>query len=240
MSRTDIAEGVERLIERKNGLVHRAGAVPLAERLQELRAWQAARLARTYADLSVDPLAGDAVRFFLTDLYGPQDLSRRDQDMTRAWRLLKRALPPRMLEVLSMAMELDVLSVELDLEVAERLRPGPLTEKAYAEAYRAVGRPEARRRQIGLIVDIGRALVRAVRTPFVGLALRAAHGPARLAGLGALQDFLERGFAAFQKLPDPTELLMTIQRREMRIMQSLLAGGTIPADEPRASAGRSA
>jgi hypothetical protein len=239
MSRGDVVDGLERLIERKNGLARRAAAAPVAERLQQLRAWQTARLARTYADLSADPSAGDAVKFFLSDLYGPQDFSRRDQDMARAWRLLKRALPPRMLEVLSMAMELDVLSAELDLEVAGRLSPGSLTEKAYADAYRAVGRAEGRRRQIGLIIDIGKALVRATRTPFVGLALRSARGPAHLAGLGVLQDFLERGFAAFQKLPHPTELLMTIQRRELRLMQSLLGGGTISAEAPPASAGGS-
>lgn len=240
MSRTDIADGVGRLIERKNGLARRAAAAPVARRLQELRAWQAARLARTYADLSLDQTAGDAVSFFLSDLYGPQDFTRRDQDMRRAWRLLKRALPPRMLEVLSMAMELDALSSELDLEMVERLPPGPVTAQAYAEAYRAVGRPEARRRQIGLIVDIGRALVRSIRAPLVGLALRAARGPANLAGLGVLQDFLERGFGAFQKLPHPTELLMTIERREMRLMQSLLAGGTIPAEESPPGGGGSA
>lgn len=237
MSRAAIADGVERLIERKSGLAHRAAAVPVAARLQELRAWQAARLARTYADLSLQPAAGDAVSFFLSDLYGPQDFTRRDHDMTRAWQLLKRALSSRMLEVLSMAMELDVLSSELDLEMVERLPPGPVTAKTYAEAYRAVGRAETRRRQIGLIVDIGRALVLAVGKPFVGLALRAAHGPAHLAGFGALQDFLERGFAAFKNLAHPAELLMTIQQREVRLMQRLLAGGTIPAEESPASGG---
>jgi hypothetical protein len=240
MRRAEIADGLQRLIGRKDGLARRAAAPRLAQRLRDLRAWQAARLARTYADLRRDPGAGNALSFFLSDMYGPQDLTRRDQDVARAWRLLRRALPPRMLEILSMAMELDVLSTELDLEMAERLRPGPLTAEAYAQAYRTVGRSEERQRQIRLVVEIGRALARAVRTSWVGLALRAAHGPAHVAGFGVLQDFLERGFAAFQRLPDPTELLTTIERREMRLMQTLLAGGTIAADEPQASAGRSA
>lgn len=232
MSREGITDELDRLLERKSGLARRAAAGPAAQRLQELRAWQAARLAQTYADLSQDPLAGDALDFFLSDLYGPQDLSRRDRDVARAWRLLRRALPPRMLEVLSMAIELDVLTAELDLEMAERLPPGPLTGKSYSETYRAVGRPESRRRQIGLVVEIGRTLAGAVRAPLVALALRAAHGPAHLAGFGALQDFLERGHAAFHRLNDPGRLLTTIEQRELRIMQFLLRGGTISADEP--------
>lgn len=239
MSRTDAIDELERLLERKNELVRRAAAAPVAQRMQELRAWQAARLERTYADLHMDPQDGDAVSFFLSDLYGSQDLTRRDRDVARAWRLLKRALSPRLLAILSMAMELDVLSTELDLETAARLSPGPLTARSYADAYRAVGQPQARRRQIGLIVEIGEALVRAVRTPLVGLALRAAHGPAHLAGFGVLQDFLERGFRAFHGLPHPVEFLRLVERRETRLMQALLAGRTISAEELLLSAGGS-
>jgi hypothetical protein len=237
MTRTDIAESLDRLLERKNGIAQLASAPPVAHRLRELRAWQAARLARTYADLRRDPLAADAVRFFLSDVYGPQDPARRDQELARAWRLLKRALPPRMLQVLFLAMELDVLSAELDLAMARRMPRGPLSGKAYAETYRAVGQREARRRQIGLIVEIGAALARAVQAPIVRLALRAAHGPAHLAGFGVLQDFLERGLAAFHKLPHPAQLLAVIERRELQLMEMLLEGGTAAAQELPASAG---
>lgn len=238
MSRTDAADTLERLLERKNGLAREAAAPPLARKLQELRAWQAERLARTYADLRRDPLTGEAVSFFLAELYGPQDFTRRDRDLGRAWRLFRRALPARMLEVLSLALELDVLSAELDLQMARRLDSAAVSAQAYAEAYRAVGRPEARRRQIGLAFEIGTALAGAVRTPFVHLALRAAHGPAHLAGFGVLQDFLERGFAAFTQLPHPERFLGIINGRETRLMEILMKGGTIPAEEaPPGAAG---
>lgn len=239
MSRARVVEGLDRLLERKIELARRITAAPIAGTLQELRAWQAMRLDQTYADLRRDPLCQGVLAFFLSDLYGPQDLTRRDRDVARAWGLLKRALPARMLDILYMAMELDVLSTELDLEMAERLPSGPLTEKGYADAYRSVGRPEARRRQIALFVEIGKALARAVRTPLVGLALRAAHGPAHLAGLGVLQDFLERGFAAFRGLSEPLKFLTLIEQREMRLMKIWLAGGTISAQEPLLSAGGS-
>ena len=236
MSRADTAAQLERLLERKSGLARSAAAAPLARGLQELRAWQAERLARTYADLRRDPLVADALSFFLSDVYGPQDLTRRDRDVARAWQLLKRALPPRLLEVLSTAIELDVLSAELDLEMVRELPAGPLTAQGYAQAYRAVGRAEARRRQIGFIVAIGNALTRAAHNPLAGVALRAAHGPAHLAGFGVLQDFLERGYAAFRKLPDAGKLLAVIEQREMRLMQILLDGGNIAWQEAAAGA----
>ena len=240
MRRADVLEELDSLLERRNQLARRGAATPVGARMREVRAWQAARLARTYADLHANPLTADAVRFFLSDLYGPEDFTRRDQDLARAWRLLKRALPPRVLEALFLAMELDALSAELDLKLAERLPTGPLTEKLYAQAYRGVGRSEDRRRQIELVVAVGNALAAAARTPLAGLALRAAHGPAHLAGFGTLQDFLERGFAAFQKLQDPLGFVTAIERRETQAMQMLLAGGTISAGEPATRAGGAA
>ena len=240
MSRTDLSAVVQRLMERKSALAGEAATPPIADRLQSVRAWQALRLARTYADLRRDPLAEDALDFFLSDLYGPRDFGRRDREVARAWRLLSRALPVRMLQVLAMAIELDVLSTELDLEMARRVPAGPLTAKAYAQAYRAVARPDARKRQIALTVAIGTALVRATASPLVGVALRAAHGPAHVAGFGALQDFLERGCGAFRKLPHPTRLLAAIEARESQLMQILLAGGTISGDPSADEMSRSA
>ncbi len=190
-------------------------------RLGELRAWQAERLAKTYADLRQDSRCKAAVDFFLTDLYGPQDFTRRDDDFARAWGRLKRGLPDAALEVLARALELQVLSAELDQAMVARLASGPLTGSSYANAYRAVGRADARQRQIELAMSIGTDLARLVTFPLIGLALRVAHAPAHLAGFGALQDFLERGYAAFRKMGDAGVLLEAIRVRETTLMRRL-------------------
>ncbi|HEY6925033.1 MAG TPA: hypothetical protein VI653_16280 [Steroidobacteraceae bacterium] len=200
----------------------------ITARLSELRSWQAERLARTYADLSHDPRCATAVNFFLTDLYGPQDFTRRDDDFARAWSRLKRGLPDAALEVLARALELQVLSAELDQAMLQRLVAGPVTDLSYADAYRAVGRADARRRQIDLVMSIGTDLARLVSFPLIGLALRVAHAPAHLAGFGALQDFLERGYDAFRRMGDPGALLGAIQSRETTLMQRLFAGNGDP------------
>jgi hypothetical protein len=206
-------------------------AIPQSDtRLRELRIWQAARLARTYDDLRRDPQCADAIGFFLADLYGVADHTRRDQDLTRAWEPLKRTMPQGALEVLGSALELQVLTAQLDQAMAERLGPGPLSWPAYATAYRAVGRADARRRQIELVVSIGEELERLVRHDWLALALRAARNPARLAGFGALQDFLERGFGAFRNLGDSRRLLAAIQERETRLSAALFSGEEVPAD----------
>lgn len=213
----------DRLLERKARLTSRLAARPaLAARMRELRVWQAERLARTYADLRADPQSAPAVGFFLSDLYGPRDFTRRDEQLMRAWDVLRHTLPPSTLKILTLAIELEVLSEELDLAMAERLPSGEITAESYALAYRAGGRPEARRRQIELALEIGRRLARTVRIPLVGLALRGARTPARVAGFGLLQDFLERGFAAFRRMPSAAPLLEAIGDRESAFMSSML------------------
>ncbi len=193
------ATTTEQLLARKRVLDMRASATPaLAARLRDVRTWQATRLARTYDDLRTDPRYARAIEFFLTDLAGPQDFTRRDRDLAVAWPRLQQTLPQPALNVLGRAIEFEVLTAEFDHAIVARLPPGLLTDATYATAYHAVGRREVRTRQIELIVSMGRALDGMVRMPGIGLILRLAHIPAHAAGFGVLQAFLERGFAAFR------------------------------------------
>lgn len=215
---------LERLLARRRALEARTSKTPaLNERLQSLRAWQAARLARTYEDLSLDPRYAPAVKFFMSDLYGPQDFARRDRELSRALGALRRALPAEFLTVLASAIELEALTAMLDRGMAIRLA-GPLNSASYAIAYRALGRAAARRWQIELTVSIGEELARLVQLRWTALVLRAAHLPAYAAGFGVLQGFLERGFAAFRRMKDAQPLLQAIRDRETRLMDALLCG----------------
>jgi hypothetical protein len=222
---------MDQLFERRRQLDAQLAAAPeLAPRLQQLRSWQADRLARTYADLRRDPQLSGGLEFFLTDLYGPQDFTRRNRQLSRAWGYFKRALPSSAVEVLAKAIELEVLTAELDQAMVSQLSSEPLSGASYAAAYRAVGRPEQRIRQIDLIIGLGEQLGRVVRHAGIGLALRAARTPARAAGLGMLQNFLERGFSGFRQMKDAQPLLGAIREREQQLMQALFSGSHDPFD----------
>lgn len=225
---------LEALLDRKRALAARLQADQgLANRVRALRLWQAARLASTYADLKRDPVHAEAVNFFLEDLYGPEPVMRRDEDLMRAWGILRHTLPGAALEVLAGAIELEVLTHELDAGVALALAPGRVTEASYAAAYRAANRESDRSRQIELVIEIGQQLDRIVRHAWLALALRAARGPAHAAGFGALQDFLERGFAAFRRMPDTGPFLQAIRERETQLMQELFAAEAAGSSKER-------
>jgi hypothetical protein len=210
------------LLTRKRRLdVSACQGADFVARLRELRAWQTARLANTYRDFRADPRYAPAVEFFLSDLYGPQEFRARDRDLARAWRYLKRALPAAAMQVLGQAIELDVLTLELDYAMVRALAPGAVTDATYAAAYRTADDPAARTRQIGLIIGIGEDLSRIVRRVWLGPLLQAAHMPAHAAGFGALQDFLERGYAAFRTMQDAGRLMTAIAERETNFMQAM-------------------
>jgi hypothetical protein len=111
----------------------------------------------------------------------------------------------------------------------ERLAAGSrLSVAAYCDAFRALGNRDERERQIALIVEIGRALDRYVNKPLLRTTLAAMRLPARTAGLGALQAFLERGFTAFGHMDGAREFLATIQSRETKLMNAIFAGDRAP------------
>ena len=107
------------IVERYHRVQAAAAAEPaLAGRLRRLRKFQAERLACTYADLRAQPRYRKAVEFFLSDLYGPADLSARDEQVLRALDKLERFLPGGALEAFAGAMEVHVLTQELDADTA--------------------------------------------------------------------------------------------------------------------------
>jgi len=59
--------------------------------------------------------------------------------------------------------------------------------------------------------------------------------PARLAGLAPLQDFLERGFAAFRAMHGAADFLRIINERETGILEVIAGGALAPFPDPLAS-----
>jgi hypothetical protein len=184
--------------------------------------WQANRLRHTYADLCASPRFGPATEFFLQDLYGPRDFSQRDNDGERVVSKMRRLLPARAMAAIESALHLNRLTRELDArmvaELFDTMQITAIDAQSYAEAYRRCDNRAAREEQIALVDELGRELDVVVGKPFVQLALKLAHGPAHLAGLGELQDFLERGVAAFLHMQGADEFLNTIATRERHIL----------------------
>lgn len=189
-----------------------------------LREWQSARLANTYADFVASPEYGPATNFFLTDIYGPEDFSQRDADLTQLYDFFRRFMPPATLRVLKNTVELNDITHDLDDAMLVALYALDctisFTKEQYETAYRE-GNYNARVRQIELIVEIGRDLARIGGLPFIGPTVRAARAPAERLGWGDLHSFLERGYQAWRAMPDPEVFLQAIWDRETAILNRI-------------------
>ena len=226
VDRTACVADLKRFLAEARDLRLAAAADPVrGQRRDRLRAWQAARLAKTHADLLASPKFNIAATFFLSDLYGPKDFSERDTEMEKVLPIMTTMLPVSGLRTLLLAVEVDALSERFDAEMVvvlgKRLDQDGLALDDYAAAYRQVGDRDGRELQIRLIGETGEALDALAHKTFAGAALKLMHGPAQLAGLGELHAFLERGFNAFRSLRRADEFLETIVQRERELMVSL-------------------
>ncbi len=227
--RTALAETIASLLEdcreARQRITDEGGLKPA---FAALARWQASRLSHTHADLLASPRYGPAASFVFTDLYGDRDYSPRDKDLERVYPMMVRIMPASALQSIILALEAHALTQSLDIAMVEQFErlggAADISAGRYAEAYRACANAPLRRRQIELVLETGQVLDRVVRHSLVYNMIRLAHGPAHMAGLGALHDFLERGFKAFRHMKGAAGFLQTIHDRESGIMDSILAG----------------
>jgi hypothetical protein len=203
----------------------------LGARVHALKDYQHRRFQHTYADLLAQPRYADAARFFLDELYGPHDFTARDAQFARIVPALVRLFPRHIVETVLTLGHLHALSEQLDTAMASHLKELPLTARAYADAWQRVGRAEDRERQIALMHAIGSALDHYTANPLLRHTLRMMRRPAALAGLGALQRFLEMGFDTFRALRGAESFLQTIFARERNLAETLFdPAAPVPAE----------
>lgn len=190
-------------------------------RVLALKAYQQARFARSHADLLAEPRHAAAARFFLDDLYGPQDFGERDAQFARIVPALVRLFPAEVVATVGALAELHALTESLDSDMARHLAPGAVTAAAYHAAWQSTGRRPERQHQLGLVLGLGRQLDQFTRSRLLRQSLRLMRAPARSAGLGALQAFLERGFDTFGAVGGAGDFLARVERRETALMDAL-------------------
>jgi hypothetical protein len=205
----------------------RAADPALAARVSAVKRYQHERFARSYADLLSSPRYERAARFFLEDLYGPGDFTRRDDQFARVVPGMVRIFGRDLVATVGSVASLHALSEQLDSAMGEVCGgAAPLTHEAYASAWRQVARATDRARQIDLILEVGQALDRYTRKPLLRQSLHLMAGPARAAGLEDLHAFLASGFDTFREMRGADEFLATIATRERALAAALFGGGT--------------
>jgi hypothetical protein len=225
------------LLEYHDFRQHKAGH-PLLEHTFLIAEWQAERLKATHADLYLHPGYHTGLDFLLTDLYAPAGMTRRDDNIDRVFPKMVKWLPDNLLDTFAGLVELNLITQQLDLELAELCRqqaflPASMTVAGYCRVFRNSQRLEQRERQIELVAEVGQQLDRYVRNRTLGWLLTMSRAPAEMADLTDLHSFLHRGYSAFRKMDDVDLLINRLVTRERKVMDNILNGHPEPFDLPR-------
>jgi hypothetical protein len=209
----------------------RSATPDLAAKVDAIKRYQQRRFASSYGSLLASQRYGPAARFFLEELYGPQDFARRDAQFSKVVPSIVRLFPKSVLDTVATLAGLHALSEQLDTAMGAALPTAEVDAKSYALAWQRSGGPEVRQRQIAMTIELGQALDRLTRKPMLRSSLRMMRGPAQASGLGELQRLLERGFEAFGAMRGAQEFLAIVEREERRIADGLFAAnvGAFPA-----------
>jgi len=201
----------------------RAADQDLARRVIALKSYQQLRFSHTYADLLASARYAPAARFFLDELYGPNDFTRRDAQFARVVPALVRLFPREIVQTVATLSRLHAMSESLDTEMALGLTSAEVDAQAYAAAWRTTGRASDREKQIALTLEVASALDRLTRKVLIRNSLRMMRGPARAAGLAELQVFLEAGFDTFRAMGGASEFIGIVDEREHTLARMLFS-----------------
>ncbi len=218
------AEAIRSHLERVTALRVRAHQQGLAQAVHDIKRLQAQRFRGTYSDFLARPPFAPATRFFLEELYGEHDFSERDRQFGRIAGALERMFPPAVSSLAVDLSETHALTEVLDHELAVHWMSQPedtAAARRYVLSWRQTGAHEERSRQLDVVRHMGSELQRLTRNAPLRLGLKMMRRPAQLAGLSALQSFLENGFDAFAAMRNPDEFMQAIQTRERRWIDAL-------------------
>lgn len=199
-----------------------------SERLEQydrFTRWQMNYLKRFFVDLYECESYADAIDFTISDLAGT-GISDRDRDLERAAPAINRLLPGNALETIATAAELNARVLEINIRIFERLTasgslPADLTDRDYCVACRKASTLEACLELVHLVTNLGGTLKTLANVSLLRGLLRTMRRPARVAGFGALQEFLETGYNCFRAIPDIDHLLEEIENRMTAVFETI-------------------
>jgi hypothetical protein len=186
------------------------------ERLWLRAAWRT-RIAKVHQSALSDRATANACAFFLSDIYPPEAQAWRDSQALDGAPKLCAMLPEPAALALAHAIELDLLTERIDSMCCKALSHmdwDPADDTELIDRILLLPGASARHEQAQSMRMTATCLARLSATPLISTTLKAMRLPAHLSGLSDLQDFLERGLAAFKTLPDPIGFCDALALRE--------------------------
>ena len=203
-----------------------------------IKQFQLARFQASYADLLESPVYASTAQFFVMRLYGDATPESRDAQFARIAPSIAKIFPEAVVQTAVDVAQLHALTEQLDQDMARAAllgekQPLDLDDHSaqacdlYLSAWEQLACTHLREEQLRRVLALGHRMGELVQVKGLALALRMMRGPAQLAKMGALQNWLEEGFSTFSALhrhPNASDrFLNLVAERENQFIQDLSA-----------------
>ena len=208
----------------------------ILSRLQDVQAWQKARMQRTHHKHFSAKQNQLMAEYFLNRLYGGTDfdaLAAQIARLTRYAHKAEKVIPENAIKTGTLGVELAILAVQLDEQVAIQLLQDyhphdALTDEMLRLTYLKLDQGEARLKQLALLDQLGMSLDKYMRSFVVYTAFKMCKGAANKYNFQVMYEFMQDGFLAMKPLKSAEKFVRDFTATERQIIDKVHSGDPLP------------
>ena len=180
----------------------------LKQRLQDVQAWQKARMQHSHAKQFSEKQNILMSEYFLNRLYGGDDFDAMAAQIARLTKYAHKAeklIPDNAVKTGTLGVKLAIFAVQLDEQVAAQLLQDyhphdMLNDEMMRLTYLKLNQGNDRLKQLALLDELGVSLDKYMRSFIVQAAFKMCKGAAEKYHFDIMYDFMQDGFLAMKPL----------------------------------------
>lgn len=226
---------LEDLLQRYHALAYHQNPA-LKQRLHDVQAWQKQRMQHSHNELFSATSNQLMAQYFLNRLYGGPDFDALASQIERLMHYVHKAerlIPENAIKTGTAGVELAILAVKLDEDVAAHLlaqypADQSIHDEMMRKTYMALNQEAARLEQMTLLDGLGHSLDKYMRSFIVYSAYKMCRGVAQKYHFEMMYDFMGEGFAAMKPLKSAAKFVQQFTAVERQIIEKVHSGHPNP------------
>ncbi len=226
---------LDQLLQRYHALAYHQNAT-LKVRLHEVQLWQKQRMQKTHTVLFNAKNNQLMAHYFLNRLYGGPDFDPLAAQIERLMHYVHKAeklIPENAIKTGTAGVELAILAVQLDEDVAAQLLKDypthqSIDDQMMQQTYRQLDQQQQRLHQMALLDELGHSLDKYMRSFMVYTAYKMCRGVAQKYHFELMYDFMGEGFSAMKPLKSAANFVQQFTAVERQIIEKVHSGHPNP------------
>lgn len=203
----------------------------LLSAIKSVQNWQKLRFLDSQQALFQNKQSNPAIVFLAAQLYQLENFNLAQRDPISTLPKLLKFMPKEANTFLVSMLELKALSLELDFELAQKLKHSDINLTTYSNAYSQSSLLALRQAQIDALQKMCSELAYLTRIRGVSFLLFLYRKPASKLGVEALHNMLQQGVESFTLIDNKDEFIQALVSQETKFKQRMLSPYTNELDQ---------